>query len=73
MAILREVHQTESEVLPITRTKGDQRHGCTLSLTRTLKEGLMVNCTQAVLLPRKEPRHPVSLEEGLNRCGEYRP
>jgi len=37
MAIFREVHQTKSEVLPITCTEEEQRYSCNLSLTRTLE------------------------------------
>jgi len=37
MAILRLVHQTKSEFLPIPCTEGEQRYRCTLSLTQTLE------------------------------------
>ena len=37
MANLREVHQIESEVLPITCADGELWYSCTLSLTRTLE------------------------------------
>ena len=37
MAILREVHQTKSEDLPITCTEKEQRYSCALSLTLTLE------------------------------------
>ena len=37
MAILREVHLTKSEFLPIICIEDGQRYSCTLSLTRTLE------------------------------------
>jgi hypothetical protein len=54
-AILREVHQTKSEVTPIACIEGEQRYSCTLSLTRTLEGVGGQLCTRLFYSPRKSP------------------